>query len=122
MSLVYLTVAFTLNAIANILLKVGAKGGVQYKDLNILEIITHNYLPILGLICFAANVVFYFLALRNVPLSTAYLTMVIMSFLIINSFSYFYLHENINGPQLLGYGFIIAGLVLVFYFTETIPS
>ncbi|MBT5015946.1 hypothetical protein HN748_00050 [Candidatus Peregrinibacteria bacterium] len=122
MPLVLLTIAFTLNAIANILLKIGAQAGVQHKGLNLFEIITHNYLPILGLICFAANVVFYFLALRSVPLSTAYPTMVIMSFLIINSFAYFFLHENINNWQLLGYAFIVAGLILVFYFTKTVPN
>ena len=122
MNLVFLTVAFSLNAVANILLKVGAQNGVQYKNLNVFEIVVQNYVPILGIICFAANVVFYFLALKSVPLSTAYPTMVIMSFLIINSFAYFYFHENINLAQLAGYAFIIIGLILVFYFTETVPN
>lgn len=122
MNLIFLTLAFVLNATANILLKLGAQGGLQHRGLNLMQIITHNYLAILGIIFFATNVVFYFLALRSVPLSTAYPTMVIMSFLIINSFAYFFLHENINGFQLLGYAFIVIGLILIFYFTETVPS
>lgn len=122
MNFIFLTFAFILNATANILLKLGAQSGLQHRGLGLIEIITNNYLALLGIICFATNVVFYFLALRSIPLSTAYPAMVIMSFLIINGFAYFFLHENINGFQLLGYTFIILGLILIFYFTETIPN
>lgn len=115
--LVYLVIAFTLNAVANVLLKIGAQKGLSYKGLGFAEMIVQNVWPLLGVLLFALNVIFYFLALREIPLSTAYPTMVIMSFLIINSVAYFYLAEPINGFQWLGYGFMLIGLFFVFYFT-----
>jgi multidrug transporter EmrE-like cation transporter len=96
----YLAAAFSLNAIANILLKIGASGG--------------RYLPVVaGLVAFAANAWFYYLALRFLPLSVAYPVMVVMSFVIINTYAYYRLHESITGAQWLGYLLILTGLSLV---------
>lgn len=114
----YLSIAFTLNAAANIILKIGSQNGFQLEDKNIFSLIANNYLFILGVFLFGINVIFYFLALKTIPLSTAYPAMTIMSFLIINGAAFFYLHEKINSIQIIGYIAIVVGLILVFRFAE----
>ena len=74
MDYLYLILAFTLNAVANILLKIGSEFGVKIT----------NYYLFAGIALFAINIIFYFLALKNLALSTAYPIMIVMSFLIIN--------------------------------------
>lgn len=106
--LFYLFLAFTLNALANVLLKVGALNA---------SIFFKSPAALLGVFLFAMNLFFYFLALKTVPLSTAYPIMVIMSFLIINGFAFFYFHESIHAVQIVGYGLIVVGLLLVFRFS-----
>jgi len=100
----YLAIAFTLNATANVLLKMGAKGNIAIAGV--------------GVFLFAINVVFYFLALKSIPITTAYPVMTIMSFLLINLFAYFYLSESINLWQILGYFLIVSGLIFVCYFAK----
>jgi uncharacterized membrane protein len=39
--------------------------------------------------------------------------MVVMSFLIVATFSFYYFKENITAFQIVGYIFIIVGLILV---------
>ncbi|HCW32571.1 MAG: hypothetical protein UT55_C0007G0003 [Candidatus Peregrinibacteria bacterium GW2011_GWE2_39_6] len=122
MAFIYLIIAFTLNALANIFLKIGAQQGIQLKGLGVISLLTHNAIPLAGIILFGVNVMFYFLALRSLPISTTYPVMTIMSFFLINGFAYFYLNESINVAQLFGYALIIAGLILIFYFKSSVPS
>ena len=117
-SVIYLTIAFTLNSIANIILKVKAQQGLQFAGLNLWQMLTHNLLFICGLLIFAINVIFYFLALRSIPLSTAYPIMGVMCFLIINFYAYFFLSEKINTWQLIGYILVVIGVIFVSYFSK----
>ncbi len=110
MDYLYLILAFTLNAVANILLKIGSEFGVKIT----------NYYLFAGIALFAINIIFYFLALKNLALSTAYPIMIVMSFLIINSYAYFGFHEKISLFQIIGYILIITGLILVIKFNENI--
>lgn len=119
MSIIYLVIAFVLNSVANIILKVKSQQGLDLANLNLWQIFTHNLLFIFGLFLFAINVLFYYLALRNIPLSTAYPVMVVMSFLIINSYAYFFLSEKINAWQLVGYFLVILGVIFVSYFSKS---
>lgn len=119
MAFLFLTIAFTLNAIANILLKIAAKNGISIRGFTPLEFITHHALLSLGLFLFAVNVIFYILALRTMPISTAYPIMIAMSFLIIHGYAYFLLRESIQGWQILGYFLIVLGLLLVILFTRS---
>lgn len=114
MAYVYLVCAFTLNAIANILLKLGAERGLttSFSD-GVATLLLANWQFVLGLVIFAANIIFYFLALRALPLSIAYPAMVAMSFLIINGYAFIALGEHVTSLQLVGYVAIIGGLVLV---------
>lgn len=112
MAYLYLTLAFTLNSIANILLKLGAIQGLSLSG-GLIAIVQANWQFLLGLFIFATNVIFYFLALRALPLSVAYPVMVVMGFLIVNSYALLALHEPITTGQYIGYFLIVIGLTLV---------
>ena len=116
MPIFYLTLAFILNATANILLKLGAKKGLALHGIS-LATITDNYLFILGIILFGMNAIFYFLALSTLSLSIAYPIMVGMSLIIINIFAIINLHEQITIPQIFGYVLLIVGTVIIFSFS-----
>ncbi len=112
MAYLFLALAFTLNSVANILLKLGAIRGLSLSG-GPLALIEANWQFLLGLSIFALNVIFYFLALRALPLSVAYPVMVVMGFLIVNSYALFALHEPITVGQYIGYVLIVIGLTLV---------
>jgi len=112
MAYLYLASALLLNAIANILLKVGASR--QMSTEGSLFAILASYWPVgLGIVLFALNVVLYFLALRSLPISLAYPVMVVGGFLLINSYAVFFLKEEISTTQIVGYLCIVAGVLLV---------
>ncbi len=113
MTYVFLALAFTLNAVANILFKLGSERGFDLGSYAPLTLLSNNWQFLLGLALFALNVVFYFLALRALPLSVAYPIMVAMSFLIINGFAFVGLHEPISLLQVVGYLGIILSLMLI---------
>jgi multidrug transporter EmrE-like cation transporter len=117
MSFIYLITAFSFNAIANILLKVQARAGLKFEGFNLVTL-KNNWLFLLGLFLFATNVIFYFLALRNIPISVAYPVMMVMSFLIINGYAYFFLSEKITPGQIVGYLFVIIGIIMIFSFAK----
>jgi small multidrug resistance pump len=116
MPYLFLTVAFLLNATANILLKLGAKKGLSYQGVS-LDTLSSNSFFVVGLLCFGLNVIFYFLALKSIPISIGYPIMVGMSLLIINAFALSSLHESITTMQLVGYVLLITGMTCVFYFS-----
>lgn len=112
MAYLYLALALSLNSIANILLKLGAERGLSLSG-GLLAMAEANWQVLLGLSIFALNVIFYFLALRALPLSIAYPVMVAMSFLIVNSYALIALHEPVTAGQYIGYLLIVIGLTLV---------
>lgn len=113
MPYLFLACAFALNAAGNILLKLGAEKGVSLSSYSPVSLVANNWALVLGCVLFAANVVFYVLALRALPLSVGYPIMVVMSFLIVNGYAFFALHESITLLQVLGYLCIVGGLTLV---------
>ncbi len=113
MPYVLLVCAFSLNAAANILLKLGSKQGLVWHGLSPVGLVVANWQLLLGCLCFLGNMLFYFMALRSLPISTAYPVMVVMSFLLIGSFAWLILKEPISVSQWIGYGAMIVGLVLV---------
>lgn len=116
MPFLYLLLAFTLNGVANVILKLSATRGLDLSVWSPLALASKNYLFLLGLVIFAANVIFYFLALRSIPISLAYPVMVVMSFLIINAYAVWGLGEVITPGQLAGYLLLVLGLLMIFYF------
>lgn len=109
----YLTVAFILNACGNIFLKLGSREGFNLTSLAPVTLLVSNWQFILGCLLFILNVPFYFLALRNIPLSTAYPIMVGMSFLIVNVTTLFLFKESIHMLQIFGYICMVVGIILV---------
>ena len=111
-----LMVAFSLNAAANILLKVAAQKGAFSGSLSLVAILQHYWLAGLGLVCFALNTIFYFLAFRQLPLSVAYPTMVVASLVLVGFVAVTVLAERLTIVQVVGYAIMIIGLVIIFAF------
>jgi len=102
MAYALLAAAFLINGAANILLKAAsARGFAPSLELG------------LGLAAFAVNVMFYFAALRSLPLSLAYPVMVAGSFLLVNGYAAVILREKLGPAQVAGYALIILGAFLV---------
>jgi multidrug transporter EmrE-like cation transporter len=114
MAYLFLTLAFTLNAVANVLLKIGATRGLSLSG-PFFSLIAANWQLIVGLTLFGLNVVFYMLALRTLPISVAYPVMVLMGFILINGYALTMLNESLVPLQLLGYALMVVGLLLVVF-------
>ena len=114
-----LVMALTLNAVANLMMKLGAnrlnaspphfKGGIA----NLVEIALSNWVLLLGLVFFAGNVVLYTFALKGIPISTAYPIMVGAGFVIISVGAWKLLGERLSATQWGGVGLILFGVWLV---------
>lgn len=113
MGYLFLALALTLNAAANVLLKIGAGqlGRLEAPDL-IGRLLT-NYHLLGGILLFALNVVLYAAALTRLNLSVAYPVMTAGGVLIVVSVSFFLLEEPFSPVQMLGLALIVAGILLV---------
>jgi multidrug transporter EmrE-like cation transporter len=113
MGYLFLALALTLNATANVLLKIGATqlGGLEGAEL-IGRILTNYHLHA-GLALFALNVVFYVAALTRLNLSVAYPIMMAGGVIIVVSISLLFLREAVTARQMLGLLLLILGIVLV---------
>ncbi len=116
-----LVLALTLNAAANLMMKVGS-GRFSTSGLNaepglrsLTATLSQNWVLILGLLCFAVNVVFYAYALRApfLPVSVAYPIMVGGGFAIIALVAWWFLGERMSALQWAGVVMILLGVFLV---------
>lgn len=119
MNYLFLVLAFLFNSGANILLKIGSVGGIKLDTFNPFLLIRENIYLVAGLFFFAINVVFYFLALKNIPVSLAYPVMVTMSLLIIGAYAFMFGGEHFTFYHAVGYALIIAGIVCTFVGSQT---
>ena len=117
-----LVVALLLNASANLMIKFGMRGmdadlaGAGIMDggvMGLIQLVLRNWILLVGLGCFAANVVFYAYALQKLPISLAYPIMVICGFAIIVTVAGFILHERLTVVQWVGMAAILIGVTLV---------
>lgn len=102
MGWIFLVCAFVLNSAGGFLLKLAAA--------------REGFLSvtfIAGITCFAINVLFYFAALRMLPLSVAAPIMVSMTLIIVATLSLIFLGETLTTVQYVGYACVILGVVLV---------
>lgn len=109
-----LSLAITLNAVANILMKVAMLR--QEKTTDIMKMITQslvNPILFLGLLSFALALVAYCYVLVKLNLSIAYPLMTSIGFLIVISASWLFLGETITKIQVVGFISIIAGVWMV---------
>jgi len=113
MAYALLVLAFVINAAASILLKLDAQGAPLSLHNGIVAALYEHRLLAAGLCAFAINVVFYWLALRMLPLVTAYPVMVAGSFIIVAGWSASVLGEGMTPLQVVGYLCIFFGIVLV---------
>ena len=114
-----LGLALVLNAAANLLIKFGMKklseagpllqGGVMA---TVVKVITSPEL-VFGMICFAANLLFYSFALQKMKISVAYPIMVTVGFAIIVTIAGWKLGERLSSVQWVGIVLIMAGVILV---------
>lgn len=126
MGWILLIIALTLNATANILMKLGSARLEKAEhalatDASLLEkglaYATNPYL-VCGIVLFGMNVLFYIAAIKKINLSIAYPIMMSGGVLIITLFSIIQLKEYLNAFQFAGIALITIGMVLVTYFAE----
>lgn len=114
----YLILAFFLNSLGTIFIKIHALHGFQIER-GVLRMVGDNIFFIAALFLFALNLIAYSLALGRLPLSVVYPVMTIASFIIVNTFSFFYFRENIAIPQIVGYVCILTGIFLVIFYAKS---
>lgn len=122
--IVALVIALSLNAAANLLIKFGMRsmdlelsatsasplsGGI----FGLIRLLLRHWPLLLGLGCFALNVVFYSFALQKLPVSVAYPIMVTTGFAIIVTVASLMLDERLTVLQWVGVGAILIGVTLV---------
>ncbi|MGQ9651473.1 MAG: DMT family transporter [Phycisphaerae bacterium] len=116
-----LVLALALNAAANLMMKIGS-GRFDTSDLNtdsglrsLAAALAANWVLVLGLLCFAINVMFYAYALRAtfLPVSMAYPIMVGGGFAIIALVAWWFLGERMSAVQWAGVVMILLGVFLV---------
>jgi small multidrug resistance pump len=116
-----LLVALVLNAVANILIKVGSSGlesgGGLLKDgpVGAVRAVLTSPALLVGLTCFGLNAAFYMFALqsRELKISIAYPIMVGGGYAIIAAVGFFVLGEHMNTAQKIGVALILGGVILV---------
>ncbi len=113
MGYLLLALALTLNATANILLKIGAARLTIPGEAGFIGRLATNYPLLAGLILFALNVVFYVAALTRLNLSVAYPVMVAGGIIIVVSVSVLFLREAVTTSQLVGLALLVLGILLV---------
>jgi multidrug transporter EmrE-like cation transporter len=117
-----LAIALLLNAAANLMIKFGMRGvelelnGAGIMDggaAGLVKLLLRHWIVLLGIGCFAANVVFYAYALQKLPISSAYPIMVTGGFAIIVVVAGAMLGERLSTPQWAGVAAILLGVFLV---------
>jgi multidrug transporter EmrE-like cation transporter len=114
-----LAMALTLNATANLMMKFGVirfhKSGLKLEQglLPVASGLLTNWVLIVGIGCFACNVLFYTYALSGIKISVAYPIMVSGGFAIIAVVAGKYLQETLTLGQWVGVFMILIGVYLV---------
>lgn len=117
-----LVIALSLNAAANLMMKFGmrdidlelAGGSALSGGLGgLVRLLLRNWILLLGLACFALNVVFYSFSLQKLPVSVAYPIMVASGFGIIAIVASKMLGERLSAAQWAGVAAILLGVILV---------
>jgi multidrug transporter EmrE-like cation transporter len=119
---VALVLALLLNAAANLMIKFGMRdidvelagaglldGGVG----GLVRLLLRHWILLVGLACFATNIVFYSYALQKLPISAAYPIMTTCGFVIVVVVAGFMLQERLSVTQWVGVVAILVGVLLV---------
>lgn len=112
-SYILLAIALTLNAVANVFLKVGSARLPAWSEPALLPRLFTNPYLLLGIVLFALNVLVYAAALARLNLSVAYPVMVAGSMIVVVVLSATCLKEVVTPVQLSGIALLILGILLV---------
>ena len=103
-----------LNALANILMKIGALKPKQAQGLwDVFSNMAMNPIILAGIICFALGLAAYNYVLIKINLSVAYPINTSLGYIIVILASWLFLKESISAVQMGGIGLIIAGVWMV---------
>jgi multidrug transporter EmrE-like cation transporter len=108
-----LALALVLNALANLLLKLGAARLGPLAAPGLAGRVLGDWPLLLGLLLFALNVALYALALTRLELSVAYLILVAGGLVIVVAASALVLGERVTPMQGLGLALLVLGVLLV---------
>jgi multidrug transporter EmrE-like cation transporter len=110
-----LALAIFLNALANILMKVGMmrQGESSGSPLLMAKAALVNPVLFAGVVSFALALVAYSYVLSKINLSIAYPVMTSLGYVIVIIVSWMFLKEHITFIQVVGFAFIIAGVWMV---------
>ena len=114
MTCVVFVISIVLNAVANILMKMGA---LKPKESNhIIDVILNmvlNPFILAGILCFALGLAAYNYVLIKINLSVAYPINTSLGYILVVLVSWLILKETITPVQVAGIGVIIAGVWMV---------
>lgn len=114
MTFVVFVISIVLNAVANILMKMGA---LKPKESNqIIDVILNmvlNPFILAGILCFALGLAAYNYVLIKINLSVAYPINTSLGYILVVLVSWLVLKETITPVQVAGIGVIIAGVWMV---------
>ncbi len=113
MGYLLLVLALSLNAAANVLMKLGADQLPAWGDPGMVKSLLGNPYLITGVFLFALNVAFYVSALTRLNLSVAYPVMMAGGVLVVLCISILLLREPFTMLQLVGSACLVSGIVLV---------
>ncbi len=114
MTYVVFVVSIVLNALANILMKVGALKPKQAHGMwDVFCNMAMNPVILAGIVCFALGLAAYNYVLIKINLSVAYPINTSLGYILVILASWLFLRENISAIQLCGIGLIITGVWMV---------
>jgi small multidrug resistance pump len=113
MGYLFLFIALTLNATANVLLKTGAARLGDLTQPGLFGRLLTDYHLLAGVALFALNVGFYVAALTRLNLSVAYPIMVAGGIVIVVSASIVLLREPVTLAQAVGLALLVLGIGLI---------
>jgi multidrug transporter EmrE-like cation transporter len=113
MNWIILGVAIFLNALANILIKIGVIGKSRQLSIDMFNELITTPAILGGVLSFILALVAYGYVLSRMNLSIAYPLMTSIGFVIITLASRFILKEPINPIQIAGFLFILLGVWMV---------
>ncbi len=112
MPYVFLALAFTFNAAANVLLKFAATNGFSFGSFLRGEWTKAHLYAALAAVLFGLNLCFYLMSLARIPLSVGYPIMIGMTF-VITTLATLYLGERLTLVHAFGLGLILVGIFVV---------
>jgi multidrug transporter EmrE-like cation transporter len=107
-----------LNAAAQLLLKVAARGLAHFSDFGLqtalgsVLILSRSWAFWLGMLCYGSSVCVWLAALSKAPVSTAY-PMLSLGYIVVAAVSVIWLGETLSLPKVAGIALICVGVVLV---------